>query len=400
MPTSDHAERPIARLLRAQQDADPDALVETLLSAVSALGGSDLLLYLVDYGHTTLLPHPDVLPHGEAAQPAALEGTMAGRAFTSQAPLAVQRENGWHVWIPVCERANKLGVLAMTLPEWDGDIEYLCTELGLAAAHLVISSAQYTDLPHLLRRRRDMDLAAELQWSLLPPLAFATTNTTIAGLLEPAYTVGGDSFDYALNGGCLEFAVFDSVGHGLTSAVLGSLVIGAYRHGRRAGEGLQELAASIDAAMHSFPGPHPFATGLLARLDVGSGVLSWLTCGHPQPIIVRGGTTLDELAVTPRLPLGLGGLAPVHAEVIEMGLEPGDGVLLYTDGVIETRDESGAFFGEARLRDLLAREHHAGGSPQEVVRRLVRSTLEHAGTGLEDDATLLYLRWGGDLPAG
>ncbi len=396
MTTSDPAERPIARLLRAQQQADPDAIVETLLGAVSALGGSDVLLYLVDYGHTTLMPHPDMVSHDERAEPAPVDTTMAGRAFITDSALAAQREDGWHVWVPVRERANKLGVLAMTLPDWNADVEYLCVELGLAAAHLVISSAHYTDLPHLLRRRQDMDLAAELQWSLLPPLAFATNGTSIAGMLEPAYEVGGDCFDYALNDGVLDLAVFDAVGHGLISSVLACLVTGAYRHGRRAGEGLLELAMSVDAATRTFPGSHPFATALLARLDVASGRLSWLSCGHPQPIIVRGAATLADVEPTPCLPLGLGDLAPVHGTVVDFSLEPGDGVLLYTDGVVETRDASGAFFGEDRLRDLLGREHHTGGAPQEVVRRLVRSTLSHAGEPLQDDATLLYLRWDGE----
>ena len=99
-------------------------------------------------------------------------------------------------------------------------VEYFCTELGHAAAYLVMASAHYTDLPHLLRRRKDMDLAAEMQWSLLPPLSFASDGTSFAGLLEPAYEVGGDCFDYAVNDGVLDIAMFDAMGHGLTSAVL------------------------------------------------------------------------------------------------------------------------------------------------------------------------------------
>jgi hypothetical protein len=100
--------------------------------------------------------------------------------------LAVERDDGWHVWVPVSERADRLGVLAMTLPRWDEQIEAGCVELGLAAAPLLLASGQYTDLPHLLRRRHQMDLAAEMQWSLLPPLSFTAGGTSVAGLLEPA----------------------------------------------------------------------------------------------------------------------------------------------------------------------------------------------------------------------
>jgi phosphoserine phosphatase RsbU/P len=387
--------RPVTRLLLAHQTAEPDAFVETLGAALAGIDGRDVVLFLIDYAHVALTPHPDMLPHDIEPDIASLDGSMAGRAFTSGTALAAEREDGWHVWVPVTEQSNRLGVLAMTLPRWDEEIRFLCTELGLAAAPLLLASAQYTDLPHLLRRRKDMDLAAEMQWSLLPPLSFSAAGVTIAGLLEPAYEVGGDCFDYAFNGGRLDFAVLDTVGHGLTSAVLAALLVGAYRHGRREGESLQLTAARIDAAARTFPGGSAFATAILGRLDSGSGTLSWLTCGHALPIVVRDGTLVGESKVKPGLPLGMGALAPVVGDLVEMDLQPGDGVLIYTDGVTDSLMPDGSLFGEERLRDLLAREHGAGASPQEVVRRLIRTAIEHAATKLRDDATLVYLRWDG-----
>lgn len=389
----ERSQRPIGRLLLAQQLLEPDAIVETLMTATATLGATDLVLYLIDYEHTTLMPHPDVLPHGQRPELATVDGSMAGRAFQSATVLTAQRGDTWQVWVPVLERANKLGVLAMTVPEFDEEVEDFCTELGLAAAYLVMASAHYTDLPHLLRRRQDMDLAAEMQWSLLPPLAFTSAGTTLAGLLEPAYEVGGDCFDYAVNDGILDFAMFDAMGHGMTSAILASLLVGAYRHSRRTGQGLAGIATSVDAAARSFPGPATFATALLARLRIDTGQLSWLTCGHPQPIIVRRGSTLPPVDVRPGVPIGLGALSAVVGTLTEVALEPGDGVLLYTDGVTEARDPDGEYFGEHRLRDLLEREHLAGGAPQEVIRRLVRSALDHAQVRLRDDATMLYVRW-------
>ncbi|HEX3334942.1 MAG TPA: SpoIIE family protein phosphatase [Jatrophihabitans sp.] len=393
--------RPVARLLRAHQTAVPDGFVETLAYALADMGGRDVVLFLIDYAHAELTPHPDVLAHGEDPAVASLDGSMAGRVFTSQSPLAVEGDDGWHVWVPVSEGADRLGVLAMTLAAWDDETQAACVELGLALAPLVIASAQYTDLPHLLRRRKHMDLAAEMQWALLPPLSFSAAGASVAGLLEPAYEVGGDCFDYAYNSGRLDFAIFDMVGHGLRSAVLGALVLGAYRHGRRAGHDLAALAAAVDAAARTHPGDLAFATGILAWLDAATGRLAWLTCGHPQPLIARGATILDAVELAPGLPLGMGGYGSVVGDVVEISLEPGDGVLLYTDGVVEARTPDGAFFGEDRLRDLLAREHAAANLPQEAVRRLVRATIEHsADVGLRDDAGMLYVRWDGALPAG
>ena len=389
------ADRPVARLLRLQQATEPDAIVETLSAALSGVGATDVVLYLIDYAQLALTPHPDVLPHGEDPQVASLDGSMAGRAFTSAVPLAVERDDGWHVWVPVSEQANRLGVLAMTMTHWDAEIEDLCVELGLAAAAWLTVSAQYSDLTHRLRRRQHLTLAAEMQWSLLPPLSFSASGLTVAGLLEPAYEVGGDCFDYAYNDGVLEFAVMDMVGHGLTSATLASLMIGAYRHGRRAGQDLRELATGIDDAARRFPGQPAFATAILGRVNAGTGSLTWLTCGHPQPIVARRGAALPDAEVPIGVPVGLGGLAAVVGGIAEVALEPGDGVLIYTDGIVEARTPGGAFFGEDRLRDLLSREHAAGGAPQEVVRRLVRTALEHSDGQLRDDATMLYLRWDG-----
>lgn len=395
MERAGSSDRPVARLLRLQQVAEPDAIVETLSRALAAVSAVDVVLFLIDYAHVELAPHPDVLAHAEDPSVASLEGSMAGRAFTSAAPLASEREDGWHVWVPVTEQANRLGVLAMTLPVWDAEVEELCVEVGLAAATLLMSSAQYSDLAHRLRRRKNMTLAAEMQWSLLPPLSFAAGGVAVSGLLEPAYEVGGDCFDYAYNAGVLDFAVMDMVGHGLTSATLASLLVGAYRHGRRASQTLPELAIGIDDAARRFPGPPTFATAVLGQLEGTTGRLRWITCGHPQPIVVRGGATLTDVDVTVGVPVGLGGLGPVVGGIAELTLQPGDGVLIYTDGVVEARTPSGDFFGEQRLRDLLGREHAAGGTPQEVVRRLVRTTLEHSDDQLRDDASMLYLRWDG-----
>lgn len=387
-------DHPLARLLRAQQVGEPDAVVETLTTMLSAVGGHDVVLYLADYEQTVLLPHPDVLPHGEPPEPASIEGTMAGRAFTTARCQAARRQEGWHVWVPVQERANPLGVLALTLPDWTEELDAFCVDLGYAAAGLLLAAGHYTDLPHMVRRSQRMDLAAEMQWGLLPPLSFQLDGTTLSGLIEPAYEVGGDAFDYAYNAGVLDIALFDALGHGLRSASLSALVVGAYRHGRRVGMDLAQLARSIDSAVRSCPDGPAFATAVLARFDVAAGQLTWITCGHPHPIIVRRNRCLPETEhVVPGLPVGLGDHGSNVGSRIEVALEPGDGVLFYSDGVTESRHPSGEHFGEDRLRDLLTREHAATRRPQETVRRLVQATLEHSSGKLRDDATLLYLRW-------
>ena len=151
----------------------------------------------------------------------------------------------------------------------------------------------------------------------------------------------------------------------------------------------------MDAAARTFPAEPAFATAILGRLDTTLGTLDWMSCGHPLPIVIREGAIVSEPNVRPGLPLGIGALGALLGDITRVDLQPGDGVLLYTDGVTECRMPDGSFFGEDRLQDLFAREHAAGASPHEVVRRLTRTAIEHSQGDLRDDATMLYLRWEG-----
>ena len=390
----------MARLLREAQQNSPEDVVANLIVGARELGGANLVLYLVDYEQQVLQPTPNHLEDGTTIEPASVLGTMAGRCFSTQTLLETAGDDELQVWVPVTDRAERLGVLAMTVASLDDDGRAYAEELGLLAALLVMAAAPYTDRYHLLRRRTDLNLAAEMQWSLLPPLTFSCHGTTVAGLLQPAYQVGGDCFDYALNGDTLSVAVFDAMGHGLPSSVISSLAIGAYRHSRRTQVPLADLFAAMDDAVAGLMGD-TFVTALAAELDVRSGRFCWTSAGHPVPVVIRGGRVLPGPDQVPSLPLGLGLVAREDATVpAEFSLEPGDRVLLYTDGVVEGRSPAGEEFGLEHLLDLFVRESASGLLAGEVLRRLVRSCTDFQGGRLRDDATLLLLEWSGPTAAG
>ena len=387
--------RTLARLLRDAQTAAPEDVVATLLEGARSLGGRDLVLYLIDYEQQVLQPNPDLLADGQPILPASVLGTMAGRCFATQVLLEAPVDGGVNVWVPVTERAQRLGVLALTVDALDEQGCEFAEELGLLAALLVMAASPYSDHYHLQRRRQEMNLAAEMQWSLLPPLAFRAGGTTVAGLLEPAYEVGGDCFDYALNGDRLSLAVFDAMGHGLPSSVISSLAVGAYRHARRTGVALARLFPAMDDAVAGLMGD-TFVTVLAAELDTRTGRFSWTSAGHPCPLVVRSGSVLPDVDQAPGLPLGLGLLA--HDDTVqpaELSLQPGDRVLLFTDGVVEARSPEGEEFGLEHLMDLFVRESASGRHASEVLRRLVRACRDFQGGRLRDDATLLLLEWAG-----
>lgn len=374
------------------RDAAPDRLWP-VLEQIAAPIAHDLVLYLVDFEQRLLLPvhDPDVL---RLIQEEDVRASLPGRAFTTGRPVVASRDDAIRVWVPVNEHSERTGVLGMTLADDAPSTIEQAANLGVLAGLLVASAARYTDLMHARRLGRTMSLAASMQWQLLPPLTARTHSTVIAGLLEPAYEVAGDAFDYAVNGDRIDLAIFDAMGHGIASSQLSALAVGSYRHARRNGETLSTIHLAVDDVLSQQYAGEAFTTGLLARLDQTNGQLSWTNAGHPLPLLLRDRKVVGHLECKPSLPFGLDdGLAGVASEM----LQPGDTVLLYTDGVVEARTPHGEEFGLGRLTDLLQREAAAETPPEEALRRLVRNLLDHHGGELRDDATLVMLHWHGPV---
>jgi serine phosphatase RsbU (regulator of sigma subunit) len=381
----------LGHLLEASHELAPDELVAAVARAGQAVAAEDVAIYLVDYEQTLLVPLPD----GTDRAPLAVDTTLAGRAFAALAVQEADSGAGRRLWLPLLDGAERLGVLGLTLPSVDDPLRQRCSWLATLVAELILSKGQFTDSYSLTRRRQSMGLPAELQWQLLPPLTFVTPRVVIAGLLEPAYEVAGDAFDYALNGDTAHLAVVDPVGHDLTASVLAAVTVGSYRHSRRAGLDLAATHAAIDQTVAAQFGGERFVTGQLAELDCATGRLQWVNAGHPLPLLVRRAKVVDTLACQPAPPLGLGF---GDAEIATAALEPADRVLFYTDGVVEGRNLAGEPFGEARLADLLVRETLAGQPAAETMRRLAHAILAHQGAKPRDDATMVFLEWPGPPP--
>jgi serine/threonine protein phosphatase PrpC len=376
---------------------------------VAAFGGVDAVCYLADLQQAVLVPFlgPGGLGVGEQVEPLPIDSTLAGRVFQHLDVLSQRRSNGDVVlWLPLLDGSERLGVLAVTLSgvalnDSDDDptrapVAERLRGFASLAGELIMTKTLYGDTIVRLRRRAEMGLAAEMQSSLLPPLTFACPQLSVAGVLEPAYEVAGDTFDYAVDPGIANLAVFDGMGHGLRSAQLAVVAVAAYRHARRAGRSLPDICEQIDQVLLQTSGGQAFSTAVLAQLDTISGALHWINAGHPEPLLIRHGQLIKSLHVTPRPPLGIdlrGTRASPRPVVGFAQLEPGDSVLLYTDGVTEARAPDGTFFGDQRLTDLIIRNLAAGLPAPETMRRVVRALLEHQQGNLSDDASLVLVQW-------
>ncbi len=374
----------LADLIRDAMAAPADELGTLLGRWGAACGLAELALFLVDYQQLHLVP----VNFPGAVEPLEIDGTVAGRAFSTGRQIEVAVEGGTRIWTVVTSSCARLGVLGATIPQADEDARTLLAAVATALASLLISQSQYTDRYILARRSRDMTLAAEMQWQLLPPLAMCAGKVSVAGMVEPAYEVGGDTFDYAINGGNLDFALFDAMGHGLRSSELAHMAVTGYRHLRRAGAPLTDLMVAIDDVIETAGQGERFVTCVAGRLNLDDGHLVWHTAGHPRPLLVRGGRVVGALDAEPSPPLGLGGQ---RAEAAHAMLEPGDRLLAFSDGMVEAHTRGGEPFGEDRLADLLGRETLAGLHPAETVRRLIHAVLNHHAYELNDDATVLLV---------
>ncbi|AZM50633.1 phosphatase [Streptomyces sp. WAC 06738] len=385
-------ERLLGLLLDRARLLPPQLIAPLIADEVARIGGRDVSILLQDYAQERLVPLPGKKLHVSEAQ--AISDSQAGQAFLSAAPVeAPQAGGGVRMYLPLLDGSDQVGVMALTLDAVGDDIRRLLRRLAGLVADMLVTKSAYTDQFFLARRREPMSVSAEIQWNLLPPLAMTVPQISVAGVLEPAYRVAGDSFDYALNDNILHIAVIDAMGHGLDAATMATVAIGAYRHARRVFISLAEKYAFMDAAISQQFGPDHFVTAQLMHVNIATGQMELVNAGHPAPLLIRGGEVVRQLESATTLPVGFGGEEP---KVREHTLQPGDRVLCYTDGIIEEHLEHEEPFGEERLIGCVNRlREEPSQSLRADLRRLSHTLKKQRGGRTSDDATLFMIEWRG-----
>ncbi|MFB9446868.1 serine/threonine-protein phosphatase [Dactylosporangium vinaceum] len=375
----------VADLLQRTRLAQPDELAGEVSAAAAPLGLA-ARIYLVDQEQRNLHPVPQ--PEVATPEPLAVNSTAAGRVFMTVQGVT----EGSNVWLPLLDGSERLGVLHLAaggapVPP-DESFQAGCDLFSQLVGHMVATKIPYGDALLKVKRTRRMSEASELLFRLLPPLTFVSRRMVVSAILEPCYEVGGDGFDYASDDSTLFFAIYDTAGHGLRAGLGTATVMSAVRSARRGGDDLVGLARAADRALAAYLPELRFTTAVLCELDVAGGRLRYVNCGHPRPLLLRGGKVVASLDDGRRLPLGLD---DPGTEVGEEVLERGDRLLLYTDGVTETR-ERGEQFGIDALADLL--ERTTGDLPApEALRRLCHAALSRYDGPPTDDATLMLVEW-------
>jgi serine phosphatase RsbU (regulator of sigma subunit) len=397
-------ERLLAGLLLASRRCSLDELAGLVARHAALAGFHDSVIYLLDRQQEVLRPLlGDGVQGRQVVGEFGVDSTLAGRVFRNAETAEARTEAGesatgpvdpadhW-LWVPLLNGIERLGVLGMRVHTVDEAVLARAERLAALVALLVVSRRSQSDTYARLTRTKEMTLAAEMQWTLLPPLTFANDAVVISAALEPAYEVAGDALDYALAGQVAHLSIFDAMGHDLSAGLTASIAVASSRNNRRQGAGLVETSEAIDAAVAGQFDRTRYATGILAQLDTETGLLSWVDRGHPPPLLIRQGRWISSLECQPGPPMGLGlGIAPV---LCHDQLEPGDRLLLYTDGVTEARRPRGhERFGLDRFADFIIRSEADGLSAPETLRRLIQAVLSYHDGSLSDDAAVLLVEW-------
>ncbi|SDX91881.1 Stage II sporulation protein E (SpoIIE) [Micromonospora pattaloongensis] len=369
----------LADVRRALTDAPADLLVEHLAEVLRKLYNlTDVAYFQVDYRLAALLPL-----HGGA--PPTAPGSPAWRSFDHQTEVIA--DGALH--LPVGSRGERMGVLrlapAATEPEVRAELSEVATLLG----HELAAVDATTDRYRVAARSRRLTLAAEMQWELLPGRSRRGTAFSLAGQLEPAYAVRGDSFDWADDERRLWLSVMNGMGEGVAAATATCLGTYALRNARRAGLDLADQAALADQALYAHYTGVQHLAALLMELDLATGTLTVVDAGSPRLIVQRDGE-LHHQELEQQFPLGMFDGTVYHEQRLDLSV--GDRLVVVSDGVLNAAKEAGRY-GEATLERCLRRTRSL--PPMEAVRAVVGDLRAFVGGDLVDDAVVVCLDWTG-----
>lgn len=377
--------RPLAlEVTHVLDEVPPHLIADQLVAEARRAAGVAIGLYVVDIDGSQLirLAGSEDFPE-ELEAPPALGPEIVPEGLPAYYPRLREILPRCTV-IPLWLRGRVLGLmLAVGTPA--APLEDIAKQ-GAAALEL---AGDYTDLIERARRRKPTTAAAEVQYHLLPPRIARVAGAQIAGGLLPTYEVGGDWFDFVENRDGTWIAIAEPTGNGgPTAAGLGAAVLGALRAARRSGQDLVQAARTMDEVVTELGNASFSVSTILARWHAPTGTLAWLNFGAVDAWIADPEGELQRLESDPTP--ALGAREPIsETSVSSLRLEPGDRLIMVTDGVTDRTVEGGGTFGEAGVRSAVLN----AAAPTAAATAM---SIQHALTicwaePLEDDATLVVM---------
>ena len=358
----------------------PPVLPEQLVAEAQRIAGVPLALYVVDIdgSHLLRIAGPDRLP--ERIEAPLAVGPELDSAGLAELRAGLAHRRGVEV-VPLWLRGRAIGVL-LTL----GRPRRPLAEIARQAAAAITLADRYTDTFARGQRRKQPLAAAEIQQSLLPPRIARISGGELAGNVLPSYEVAGDWFDFVENLDGIWITLADGLGPSTRAAASSAVALGALRASRRSGGSTHEALMLMHRTLREMPGPAAEMTAIAARWDPSTFRLEIVNCGHAPPLVIRADRSAERLDMPIRR--GLGGRASPRPSELVTTLEPGERLILCSDGVIaDGKGRAGLDHDQLAEAALLA----ADGSAADTVRKLHRAVLDACDEQLEDDATVVCL---------
>jgi FixJ family two-component response regulator len=293
-------------------------------------------------------------------------------------------------------RTSHPGVPLLVMTAW-GTLELAVTAMKRGARDFVLKpwdnatlvQALRTQIGSLPRAAQDLELARRVQRELLPRSEPRLPTLELGSRCVQAGAVGGDAYDFIeIGAGRLGIALADASGKGVSAALLVANLIGCLRAGAaRAAADLAGMLAAVNRQFLASTAPEHYATLFFGVYDDATRRLRYANCGHNPPLLRRAVGALEWLASTAPV---VGLLSEWRCEVAELRLEPGDTLLVYSDGLSDAASPADEPFGEARL----AAARHAGAAlPAAALRDSLLEQVSRFAPGEdEDDRTLIVAR--------
>jgi sigma-B regulation protein RsbU (phosphoserine phosphatase) len=239
------------------------------------------------------------------------------------------------------------------------------------------------------RLERELQLAMEIQQRFQPTAPPIVSGYEFQGISFPCYEIGGDYYDFIKrDDGRLVIALGDVSGKGTAAALLMSSLHASIHAQTGSHDTLVQTISAVNRYLAENIPSNRFVTLFYAELDPDSGALSFLNAGHNPPLIVHAAGTVEQLA-SGGLPLGI--KADADYREGRTTLQPGDVLVIYSDGVTEAASPNGEEFGPTRLYEVVSRNVEASAAG---IRDRIESALTKfsQGTQAADDITLVIVK--------
>ena len=310
------------------------------------------------------------------------------RTFAPLAPEAL---------VPMVGRSGKMeGVLVLgrrlSDEPYSGEDRNLLasvgTQAGLALENIRLAESMASRLEVERRASHELEIARDVQLMLLPQGRVTVPTLDYAGQCFQARVVGGDFFDFMSVGTRVALVLADISGKGISAALL----MASLQANLRAlyGQAVDDLVGTLQRVNQMFydsTAPNHYATLFFGLYDAETRRLTYANCGHLPPLVQRADGSIERLDVTAAV---IGLFTPWECETSVACLNPGDTLVVFTDGVSEATSEAGEEFGEERLANVL--HAHRDDTATALLEAIVAEVRGHSSREQFDDLTLIVAR--------